>query len=125
MYTNDTYKRLTYKWEQPIEKAVDYDILLDYADRLQNLENLIVDGRIKFLPCKLGQTVYFVNKYRPMKQIELYIVDAFVIGKDRTKVIVHQYEKPDADGILFADQFGKEVFTSMGSAIEALEEMTK
>lgn len=121
MYTNDTYRRITYKWERPCEKPADYDILLEYADRLQNLENLIVDGRIKFLPCRLGQTIYFVNKYRRKRQIELYVVDAFVIGKGRTKVLVHQFEKPQADGILFADQFGKEVFTSMGSAIEALE----
>lgn len=122
MYTNDTYERITYKWNRPIEKPADYDILLEYADRLQNLENLIEEHRIKFLPCRLGQTVFFVNKYRQKKQIELYIVDAFIIGKDRTKVIVHQFEKPNADGILFADQFGKEVFTSLESAMDALEE---
>lgn len=125
MYTNDTYKRLTYKWDRPIEKPADYGILLEYADRLQNLEDLIVDGRVKFLPCRLGQTIFVVNNYGREKQIELYIVDAFVIGKDRTKVLVHQYEKPHTDGILFADQFGKEVFTSMVSAFEALEEKKK
>lgn len=125
MYTNDTYKRITYKWDRPIEKPADYDILLEYADRLQNLENLIDEHRIKFLPCRLGQTVFFVNKYRPKKQIELWVVDAFVIGKDRTKVLVHQFEKPNTDGILFADRFGKEVFISMDSAIEALEEKKK
>lgn len=125
MYTNDTYRRITYKWDRPCEKPADYDLLLEYADRLQNLENLIVDGRIKFLPCRLGQTVYFVNKYRRKQQIELYVVDAFVINKDRTQVLVHQFEKPETDGIIFADKFGKEVFTSMGSAIEALEAMKK
>lgn len=125
MYTNDTYKRITYKWDRPIEKPADYGILLEYADRLQNLENLIDEHRIKFLPCSLGQTVYFVYKYRPKKQIELWVVDAFVIDKDRTKVLVHQFEKPHTDGILFADCFGKEVFTSMSSAIEALEEKKK
>lgn len=122
MYTNDTYERITYKWNRPIEKPADYDILLEYADRLQNLENLIEEHRIKFLPCRLGQTVFFVNKYRQKKQIEGYIVEQFVIGEQRTSLQVRQCEPPYLTGILFADQFGKEVFTSLESAMDALEE---
>lgn len=125
MYTNDTYKRLTYKWERPCEKPADYDILLEYADRLKNLEDLIEDGRIKFLPCRLGQTVFFVNKYRPKKRIEGYIVKAFVIGEQRTSLQVHNCEPPYETGILFADCFGKEIFTNLESAKEALEEKKK
>lgn len=125
MYTNDTYKRITYKWDRPIEKPVDLDILSGYADRLQNLEDLIDAGRIKFLPCRLGQTVFFVHRYRVKKPIEAYIVDQFVIGKQRTSLQVHNAEPPYETGTIFADCFGKEIFTNLESAMEALEASKK
>lgn len=125
MYTNDTYKRITYKWDRPIEKPADYDILLEYADRLKNLEDLIEEHRIKFLPCRLGQTVFFVHRYRVKKPIEAYIVDQFVIGNQRTSLQVHNCEPPYETGTIFADCFGKEIFTNLESAKEALEASKK
>lgn len=125
MYTNDTYKRITYKWDRPIEKPVDYDLLQEYADRLKNLEDLIEEHRIKFLPCRLGQTVFFVNKYGIRRRIEGYIVEAFIIGEQRTSLQVRHCAPPYETSILFADCFGKEIFTNLERAMEALEEKKK
>ena len=96
-----------------------------YHDRLCYLENAIENGTLVFLPCKPGDTVWFVNKYRIMKQIESYTVDAIRIKSDKIMLEVHITECPDKCGMIPGYAFGQDVFTNKEAAEKALEELEK
>ena len=100
-------------------------MLIQYRDRLCYLEDCIENGTLVFLPCKIGDKVWFVNKYRTMKQIESYTVDAIQIKSDKIMLEVHITECPDKYGIIPGYTFGQDVFRTKEAAEKALEEMKK
>jgi hypothetical protein len=53
-------------------------------NRLAELEDKIENGTLIELPCKVGDTIYFVNHYRTTPRIEEYKVYGFSFGKDGT-----------------------------------------
>lgn len=79
-----SYKRLT-KYE--MSKGVKCVKYWQYsqeqiAERLALLEDKIENGTLIELPCKVGDTIYFANHYRPIPRIEEHKVYSFSFGKD-------------------------------------------
>lgn len=124
--TNKDYDRLTF---QPSRhggiicgiglKANSEEI----AERLYALEEMIENGALVFLPCKVGDTVWFVNEYRLEKPIEAYIVDTIILRSGIISIEVHQAEVPYGAGLIRNDYFGRNVFTTKEAAEKALEEL--
>ena len=117
--TNKEYKPLT------TDGFANPKMLPQYRDRLCYLEDCIKNGKLMFLPCKVGDKVWFVNKYRLMKQIESYTVDAIRIKSDKIMLEIHITECPDSCGPIPASTFGQDVVRTKEDAEKALEEMKK
>ena len=116
---NKDYKRLT-------DTGIPTITPDDVYNRLRELENAIGNGTLVFLPCKVGDTVWFVNKCRVEKPIEAYIVDTIAILQSGIiSIEVHQAEPPYGAGLIRNDYFGKTVFTTEKAAKKALEELEK
>lgn len=126
---NKDYKRLTVyneELQRPCMTA-DFneeipDIITRHAQRLYELENAIEKGTLVFLPCKAGDMVWFVNKYRTTKQIEPYIVDRIILTSSKTILDTHQAEPPQSPGLIYSDSFGRNVFFAKEAAEKALGE---
>lgn len=123
--TNKDYKRLTV-WSEEVQNTCmsadsSYerrdDIVARHIDRLYELENAIENSTLVFLPCKVGDTVWFVNKCRVEKPIEAYIVDTITILQSGIiSIEVHQAEPPYGAGLIRNDYFGKNVFFTKETA---------
>jgi hypothetical protein len=80
-----SYKRVTNKdWNKAKFECIDEKKKRVNLKRLWELENQIENGTLIELPCKVGDTVYFVNHYRTTPRIEEYKVYGFSFGKDGT-----------------------------------------
>lgn len=117
--TNKDYKRLTN------DLGFSCQLPIRVYDRLYELENAIENSTLMFLPCKVGDTVWFVNKYRVEKSIEPYIVDRITITSNKVIFDTHQVEPPYNFGLIYSDSWGRNVFFTKEAAEKALEEMTK
>ena len=118
--TNKDYKRLTN------DLGLSCQLPIRVYDRLTELENAIENGTLVFLPCKVGDTVWFVNEYRFEKRIEAYVVDTITILQSGIiSIEVHQAEPPYGAGLIRNDYFGKTVFTTKGAAEKALKKLVK
>lgn len=104
--TNKDYKRLT-DTGIPITKK-------DVCMRLFELENAIENGTLVFLPCKVGDEFWYVNKIQKIACIEQVV--EFEVGNY---------------GIVIVDTFGRRhstierIYFTKEAAKKALEEMTK
>ena len=90
-------------------------------DRLRELAEADKDGRVVVLPCKVGDTVYFVNK-----QILEFAVVGYAV--DETGISWVHAEHVDKIGntnerTFSPDRFGKTTFLSREEAEKALQEM--
>lgn len=90
-------------------------------DRLRELAEADKDGRVVVLPCKVGDTVYFVNK-----QILEFAVVGYAV--DETGISWVHSEHVDKIGntnerTFSPDRFGKTTFLSREEAEKALQEM--
>lgn len=66
--------RLTHqKWSQGIDLKQEYGYSHIYK-RLYDLEDKIMNGTLVELPCKIGDTIYYVNIFTSPPRIEEYIV---------------------------------------------------
>ena len=91
-------------------------------DRLRELAEADKDGRVLILPCKVGETVYFVNA----KQILEFAVVGFAV--DETGISWVHSEHVDKIGntnvrTFSPDRFGKNTFLTREEAEKALQEM--
>lgn len=93
--------------------------------RLYDLENAIDDGKLVFLPCKVGDTVYFVNYRLGRKPIEPYIVDRITLTSNKIIFDPHEVEPPHNLGLIYSDSWGKNVFFTKETAKKAWEEAKK
>lgn len=122
--TNKEYKRLTtynVDFDHPAMTATrcedTTETIARHVDRLCYLEDCIENGTLVFLPCKVGDTVWFVNKCRVEKPIEAYIVDTIkILQSGIISIEVHQAEPPYGAGLIRNDYFGKTVFTTKEAA---------
>ena len=95
----EKYKRLTIKDEKTVglrgglvnQKQDAFDVCADAfnvaVNRLAELEDKIENGTLVELPCKVGDTVYFVNDYRPAPIIEEYVVYGIML--DGSEITLH------------------------------------
>lgn len=91
-------------------------------DRLRELAEADKDGRVVVLPCKVGETVYFVNG----KQILEFAVVGYAV--DETGISWVHSEHVDKIGntnerTFSPDRFGKNTFFTREEAEKALQEM--
>ena len=91
-------------------------------DRMKELSEADKDGRVALLPCKVGDTVYFVNA----KQILEFAVVGYAV--DETGISWVHSEHVDKTGhtnerTFSPDRFGKNTFLTREEAERALQEM--
>ena len=91
-------------------------------NRLRELAEADKDGRVVVLPCKVGETVYFVNG----KQILEFAVVGYAV--DETGISWVHSEHVDKIGntnerTFSPDRFGKNTFFTREEAEKALQEM--
>lgn len=130
--TNKDYERLTV-WNEKSQKACMtayfqeemFDVVARHVDRLYELENAIEDGTLMFLPCKVGDDVYFVNRWSSIPRIEVWRILAIEITSDGIVIGVYRITNQNQKGLFYPGSFGKEVFTTKEAAEKALEEIKK
>lgn len=131
--TNKDYKRLTI-WSEELQRpsmTADFneepsETLARHIDRLYELENAIENGTLVFLPCKPGDTVYYVNKYFYPRQIEQYIITAVEIrGYESIRCLICSATDTTMDSSFLVSGIGNYIFTTKEEAKKALEEMKK
>lgn len=90
--------------------------------RMVELMKADVEGRVLILPCKLGDTVYFVNA----KQILEFAVVGYAVDETGISWVhsEHVDKIGDTDERTFSpDRFGKNTFFTREEAEKALQEM--
>ena len=102
-------------------RLADLESLCSY-DRLRELAEADKDGRVVVLPCKVGDTVYFVNA----KQILEFAVVGYAV--DETGISWIHSEHVDKTGhtnerTFSPDRFGKNTFLTREEAERAMQEM--
>lgn len=112
--TNKEYKRLT-------DTGIPTTTPDDLYNRLRELENAIESNILMFLPCKVGDTVYFVHYGFGGKLIEPYIVDRITLTSNKVIFDTHQVEPPYNLGLIYSDSWGKNVFFTKEAAEKELE----
>lgn len=117
--TNKDYKRLTN------DLGFSCQLPIRVYDRLYELENAIENEKLVFLPCKVGDTVYFVNYRFGGKPIEPYIVDRITITSKQVIFDTHQVEPPYNLGLIYSDSWGRNVFFTKEAVEKALKELEK
>ena len=105
------------------ENALRLEAVKDIStDRLRELAEADKDGRLVVLPCKVGDTVYFVNA----KKILEFAVVGYAV--DETGISWVYSEHVDKTGhtnerTFSPDRFGKNTFSTREEAEKALAEM--
>lgn len=89
--------------------------ILRLAERLKHYEDLAEQGRLIELPCKVGDTVWFVNE-----RIYECIVDSYVIYKTNVGISLKYCMGSAYVDIFF---FGKTVFLTKAEAEAKLKEL--
>ena len=112
-------------FDQLVERLAAYEDIAELcggADRLRELAEADKDGRVVVLPCKVGETVYFVNA----KQTLEFAVVGYAV--DETGISWVHSEHVDKIGntnerTFSPDRFGKNTFFTREEAKKALQEM--
>ena len=120
----DLIERLTAEDKEDADgktNVADLESLCSY-DHLRELAEADKDGRVVVLPCKVGDTVYFVNA----KQILEFAVVGYAV--DETGISWVHSEHVDKIGntnerTFSPDRFGKNTFFTREEAEKALQEM--
>lgn len=132
MTTNSTYKRLT-TYNKEFEHASmtathgedTCKTIARHVDRLYELENAIENGTLVFLPCKVGDKVWYLNEYSYPRRIEEYVVDSIELLKGGwMRCTAHSEVEPMGTGFSL-NAIGDYIFTTEEAAKKALEELKK
>ena len=113
------YKRLTDKdWhkEKFYPKADNERII---RKRLWDLENKIEQGTLVELPCKVGDTLYYVNAFSPTPRIEENIVHTIEMFNARDGFNIRIWTQ---NGTFYANNMPN-VFKTKGQAEQRLKEL--
>lgn len=91
--------------------------------RFAELEDKIENGTLVELPCKVGGTLWYVNKHRPIPRIEANFVHTIEIfeGRDEGEVIIKIWTQ---DGVFYSDNMPN-VFKTKAEAEQKLKELGK
>ena len=116
--TNKDYKRLT-------DTGIPTITPDDVYNRLYELENAIENGTLVFLPCKVGDTVYYLNEFSRPRRIEEYVVDSVKqLRGGWARCTVHSTTEPMGTSFSL-NAIGDYIFTTKEAAKKALEELKK
>lgn len=115
--TNKDYKPLT------TGGYANSKMLSQYRDRLCYLEDCIEKGTLVFLPCKVDDTVYFVNRWSSIPRIEAWHISAIEITSDGIEIGAYRISNQNQKGLFRVAGFGNEVFITKEAAEKALEEL--
>lgn len=114
--TNKDYKRLS-------DTGIPTTTPEEVYNRLCELENAIENGTLVFLPCKVGDDVYFVNRWSSIPRIEVWRILAIEITSDGIEIGAYRISNQNQKGLFRPGGFGNEVFTTKEAAEKALEEL--
>ena len=112
-------------FDQLVERLAAYEDIAELcggADRLRELAEADKDGRVVVLPCKVGETVYFVNAKQTLEfAVVGYAVDETGISWVHSE---HVDKIGDTNERTFSpDRFGKNTFFTREEAKKAPQEM--
>ena len=111
-----SYERLTpHDLIETINMPTNGDLtrFIGYAMRLHELENAIEKGEYQKLPCKVGDTIYYVGQKMGEFGIEEFIVKSINITDDGVCVNVD-------NGFFYSYRFGVICFTDKAQAEQRL-----
>lgn len=103
-----------------------YKDLEEIAERLANREQAEKQGLLLRLPCKVGDTLYRVNKGVKEPVIAMRALQVYVkqLHKDRTVIRIDAINDNDMDeSCYFLEDIGKKVFLTRKEAENKLKEM--
>ena len=79
------YKRLTRRGEDWFYSPPEY---VEVYNRLAELEDKLENGTLYEFPCKVGDTIYWPNIFRPTPRVEEYTVYGFGIYDNKIAVAI-------------------------------------
>ena len=103
-----------------------YKALEEIAERLANREQAEEQGLLLRLPCKVGDTLYRVNKGAKEPVIMMRVIQLYVkqLHKDRTVIRIDAINDNDMDeSCYFLEDIGEKVFFTREEAETKLKEM--
>ena len=117
MMTNKEYERLTN------DLGLSCQLPIRMYDRLTMLENAIENGTLVFLPCKVGDKVWYLNEYSYPRRIEEYVVDSIELLKGGwMRCTSHSEVEPMGTGFSL-NAIGDYIFTTKEAAEAQLKEI--
>lgn len=117
-----------YESINPIDTPYEYgkENLQALVNKLAAYEDAEEQGLLLRLPCKVGDTLYRVNKGAKEPVIMMRIIQLYVkqLHKDRTVIRIDAINDNDMDeSCYFLEDIGKKVFLTRGEAEAKLKEM--
>lgn len=106
------------------ENSYDYKNLL--LEKLGDYEDLEEQGRLVILPCKVGDTLYRVNKGAKEPVIMMRVLQLYIkqLHKDRTAIKIITINDDDmGESCYFLENIGKTVFLTKAEAEAKLKEL--
>ena len=94
--------------------------------KLKDYEDLEEQGRLVILPCKVGDTLYRVNKGAKEPVIMMRVLQLHIkqLHKDRTAIKIITINDDDmGENCYFLENIGKTVFLTQAEAEQRLKEM--
>ena len=107
-------------------KCYNCEIMTSVCEKLGKYEDLEEQGRLVILPCKVGDTVYRINKgaKEPFIKMRVLQVHFKQLHKNRTIIRIDTINDNDmGENCYLLEDFGKTVFLTQAEAEQKLKEM--
>ena len=108
------------------EKCDECDFCYAVCEKLGKYEDLEEQGRLVILPCKVGDTLYRVNKGAKNPVIMMRVLQLYIkqLHKDRTVIRIDAINDDDmGESCYFLENIGKTVFLTKSEAEAKLKEL--
>lgn len=107
-------------------KCDNCEIMTSVCEKLGEYEDLDEQGRLVILPCKVGDTLYRVNKGAKKPVIMMRVLQLYIkqLHKDRTVIRIDAINDDDmGESCYFLENIGKTVFLTKSEAEAKLKEL--
>lgn len=107
-------------------KCDNCEIMTSVCEKLGDYEDLEEQGRLVILPCKVGDTLYRVNKGAKKPVIMMRVLQLYIkqLHKDRTVIRIDAINDDDmGESCYFLENIGKTVFLTKSEAEAKLKEL--